>query len=66
MVRQRAEDAEEQGEDIDALDDPNEGLTGDALAAAQRSMARRRRNTLLMVMTQYLHVYQKFQFQSAQ
>ena len=66
MIHQRAEEAEEQGEDVDALDDPNEGLTGDALIAAQKSMARRRRNTLLMVMTQYLHIFQKYHFQDAQ
>ena len=63
MIRQRAEEAEEQGEDVDAFDNPNEGLTGDALVAAQKSTARRRRTTLLIVMTQFLHVYQKLQFQ---
>ena len=66
IIHQKAEEAEEQGEDVDALDDPNEGLTGDAIIAAHTSMARRRRNALLMVMTQYLHVYQTFHFQTSQ
>ena len=67
MIRKKAEAVEEQGGYVDETEPaqgPNEGLTGDAFIAANKTMARRRRITLLMVMTQYLHIHHKAQGES--